>query len=163
MKRCLAAAFAICSILVLATPASAAGPTRDPAPQSTVPLPGVCGFDVTLTFPINNQYALTFTDSAGHVTTQIITGHLTVVFTRDGTSKSLSSNFSGPAVLTFYPSATTAFGPPKDFQFMGPQGGPLNGGLTAGAGRTEFVFAPDGTVTDFSQVGHYTDVCAALA
>src|ERR1700747_3001233 len=103
MKRVFAAAAAVLSTLVLATPAGAAGPTRAPAPQYTVHLHGVCAFDVTLTFPINNQYMLTYTDSAGHVIKQIITGHLTVVFSNDLTGKTIASNFSGPAILTFYP------------------------------------------------------------
>src|ERR1044072_1219700 len=103
MKRVFAAAAAVFSALVLVTPAAADGPTRTPAPISTVALSGICTFDVTLTFPINDQFMLTYTDSAGHVIKQIITGHLTVVFTNDSTGKSVASNFSGPAILTFYP------------------------------------------------------------
>jgi len=158
MKGLFAAAIALSASLLLALPAAAGGPTRSPASSPTINLSGVCAFDVTLSFPVNSQYVLTFTDSAGNPTKQIIAGHLTVVFTNDATGKSLSSNFSGPAVLTFYPN-----GSPKLFEFLGPQGGPLNNTLLLGSGRTVFAFAPDGTLMDQTQVGHFTDVCAALA
>src|SRR5690349_8890074 len=137
MKRVFAAAAAVFSALVLATPATAGGPTRAFAPSSPVLLKGVCAFDVTLTFPINNDYTLTYTDSTGHVIKQIITGHLTVIYTNDSPGgKSVASNFSGPAVLTFYPDSdpNVANGTPKVFQFTGPQGGPVNGSLTLGSG-----------------------------
>ena len=156
MKRPFVAAIAVFAALVLATPAAADGPTRTPASSPPVTLSGLCSFDVTLTFPIITEAVLTFTDSAGNVTEQIITGHLTVVFTNDVTGKSLASNFSGPAILTFYPN-----GSPKVFEFLGPQGGPVNNTIILGSGRTEFQFAPDGTLT-FTQVGHFIDVCAAL-
>ncbi len=158
MKGLFAAAVAMSASLLLAFPAAADGPTRSPASNPTITLSGVCAFDVTLSFPINTEYLLTFTDSAGNLAELIITGHLTVVFTNDGTGKSLSSNFSGPAILTFYPN-----GSPKVFEFLGPQGGPLNNTLTLGSGRTVFEFAPDGTLIDQTQVGQFTDVCAALA
>jgi len=160
MKRVFAAAAALVSALVLTTPAAAGGPTRAFAPSSPVLLQGVCAFDVTLTFPINNDYTLTYTDSAGHVIKQIITGHLTVVYTNDATGKSVASNFSGPAILTFYPDAN---GTPKVFEFLGPQGGPVNGMLTLGSGRTVFTFDPQGNLTSFTSVGSFTDMCVALA
>jgi len=165
MKRVFAAATAVFSALALATPAAAGGPTRTFAPSSPVLLQGVCAFDVTLTFPISNDYTLTYTDSAGHVIKQIITGHLTVVYTNDATGKSVASNFSGPAVLTFYPDSdpNVANGTPKVFEFTGPQGGPVNGTLILGSGRTVFTFDPQGNLTSFTQVGHFTDMCVALA
>ena len=158
MKGLFATVIALSGALLLALPAAADGPTRSPASNPTITLSGVCAFDVTLTFPVNNEYVLTFTDSAGNVTEQIISGHLTVVFTNDATGKSLSSNFSGPAILTFYSNAS-----PKVFEFLGPRGGPLSNTLLLGSGRTVFEFAPDGTLIDQTQVGHFTDVCAALA
>jgi hypothetical protein len=39
----------------------------------------------------------------------------------------------------------------------------LNNTILLGSGRTVFQFAPDGTLTSFTQVGHFIDVCAALA
>ena len=111
---------------------------------------------MTLTFPVNNQYVITFTDSTGNVTRQIVAGHLVVTFSNDVTLKSLTTNFSGPAFITLHPDQSVTL------VFVGPQGGPLSNTLLAGAGRTVFQIAADGTVAE-TQVGHFYDVCAALA
>jgi hypothetical protein len=156
VKRIFAAACSIVVSAIIAIPATASAPTRTPAPNPPIHLANVCPFPVTLTFPVDNQYVITFTDSSGNVTREIFAGHLVVTFTNDVTLKSLTTNFSGPAIITMHPdgSATLAF--------VGPQGGPLSNTLLAGAGRTVFQIAPDGTVAQ-TQVGHFYDVCAALS
>jgi hypothetical protein len=158
MKKLYCLVLAIGGWAALSTTAAAAGPVRDPSPSSPIHLDGVCAFPLTLTFPIDKEFVTSFSNSSGTVVKQIITGRLVVTFTNDNTGKFLTSNFSGPSQLTFYTDGT-----PKEFAFEGPQGGALNGTVFLGAGRTVFEFAPDGTLTSQTQVGHFTDVCAALS
>src|SRR2546428_13267979 len=103
MKRIFAVACSVVASAIVAIPANASGPTRTPAPSPTIQLTDVCAFPVTLTFPVNNQYVITFTDSTGNVTRQIVAGHLVVTFSNDVTLKSLTTNFSGPAFITLHP------------------------------------------------------------
>ncbi|TMD65920.1 MAG: hypothetical protein E6I84_07710 [Chloroflexi bacterium] len=155
MKRILAVACSIFASAIVAIPANASGPTRTPTPNPPIQLTNVCAFPVALTFPVSNTYVITFTDSLGNVTRQIFAGHLVVTFTNDVTLKSLTTNFSGPAFITAHPDGSTTL------VFVGPQGGPLSNTLLAGAGRTVFQIAADGTIAQ-TQVGHFYDVCAAL-
>jgi hypothetical protein len=157
VNRILAIACSMVASAVLAVPASASGPSRTPAPVPPIHVTNVCQFPVTLTFPVNNQYVITFTDSGGKVTRQIFAGHLVVTFTNDVTLKSLTTNFSGPLIMTNHPDGSTTL------VFVGPQGGPLANTLFAGAGRTVFEIAADGTLLNQTMVGHFYDVCAALS
>jgi hypothetical protein len=158
MKKLFGLVCAIGWLAALCTTAAAAGPTRDPVLNPPIQLDGICAFPLTLTFPVNKEFVAVFTDSSGNVVKEIITGHLVVTFTNDNTGESITSNFSGPSQLTFYSDGT-----PKEFSFEGPLGGPLNGSVVLGAGRVVFEFAPEGTLTNQTQVGHFADVCVALS
>jgi hypothetical protein len=158
MKKVFGLVCAISWWAALCTTAAAGGPTRDPVLNPPIQLDGICAFPLTLTFPVNKEFVLVFTDSSGNVVKEIITGRLVVTFTNDNTGGFVTSNLSGPSVLTFYTD-----GSPKEFSFMGPLGGPLNGSVVLGAGHVVLDFAPDGTLTNQTQVGHFSDVCAALS
>jgi len=157
MKRVLAVACSIAAFGLIAIPAGASGPTRVPAPSPPVYLANVCSFPLTLTFPVDTQYVITFSDASGNVTRQIFAGHLVVTFTNDVTLKALTTNFSGPFIMTNHPDGSTTL------VFVGPSGGPLANTLLAGAGRIVFQIAADGTVLSQTMVGHFYDVCAALS
>lgn len=156
MRKVCAIACTLAAWVLVAIPAAASGPTRTPTQNPPIHLTDVCAFPVTLTFPVSTTFVITFTDSSGNVTRQIFAGHLVVTFTNDTSGKSLTTNFSGPAVITSHPDTSVTLA------FMGPQGGPIGGTLITGTGRTVFQIAADGTVS-MTQVGHFTSVCAALA
>jgi hypothetical protein len=158
MKKLFGIVFAIGLWAALSSSAAAAGPTRDPVLNPPIQLDGICAFPLTLTFPVNKEFVTVFTDSVGNVMKEIITGHLVVTFTNDNTGAFVTSNLSGPSILTFYTD-----GNPKVFSFLGLLGGPLNGSVVLGGGRVVLEFSDDGTLTNQTQVGHFTDVCAALS
>jgi hypothetical protein len=108
-----------------------------------------CGYDILVTFPVQNQYLRTFFDRDGNVVKLIVTGNLVVTLTNTATSDSLTSNISGPFHLNFVRGTDTS---------EGRQGGPVDGlpGLSLFAGRVDNIGG--------GLVGHLeASVCDVLA
>src|SRR5262245_17309553 len=90
-------------------PVSAAPPDREPA--ISVPLSDSgCGFEVDMSFPIQNEYATTFFDNDGNPTMLIITGRLVATFTNPANGVSLTANISGPGRFDFVHGTAFAYG-----------------------------------------------------
>lgn len=136
-------------VLVSALPALGAGPSRDPAPLPDLIQDTSCGYLVDVTFPVNNEYAISFVDEEGNLTRLIITGRLVVTFTNPATEESITANISGPTIFDF----TDGTG-----KTLGLIGGPITGfaGLNIIAGNVD--------LNTGEHHGHlFLDVCAALA
>jgi hypothetical protein len=140
---------AVFLVLMSALPAVAAGPSREPAPLPDLIQDMSCGFLVEATFPVNDEFAISFVDEDGNLTRLVIAGRLVVTFTNPATGESITANISGPTILDF------ASGTGKT---LGRAGGPIAGlaGLTLFAGNVD--------VNSGERHGHLLlDVCAALA
>jgi len=88
-------------LLVTASPVAAQGPTREAAPLPDLIVDASCGYTINVTFPVNDEYALIFTDSDDQVTRLIITGRLVVTLTNALTGASYTANISGPSHIDF--------------------------------------------------------------
>ena len=145
---------ALLAALVLATGAMsvaavAAGQTREPAPLPDLIEDDSCGFLVEVTFPVNDEYAITIYDGQGDPTRIIITGRLVATFTNPATGEAFTANISGPSHLDLVRGTSTQ---------EGPIGGPVGNlpGLNVFAGRAD--------LSTGELRGHLlVDVCALLA
>lgn len=135
--------------LTAAAPASAARPTREAAPLPALIVDTSCGFTVNVTFPVNDEYVLSFTDASGELTRLIITGRLVVTFTNPTTGTSYTANISGPSHIDFGRGANSQEG-----RIGGPLG--LLPGLNIFSGRIDFA-------TGQMHGRLIADVCALLA
>lgn len=135
--------------LTNALPTVAASQTRTPAPLPDLIEDESCGFRVHVTFPVNDEYAITLYDGQGNPTRIIITGRLVVTFTRATTGESFTANISGPSHIDLVRGTNTQ---------EGLIGGPVGSlpGLSLFAGRVDL------STGDLR--GHLlADVCALLA
>lgn len=127
---------------------SAAAGTREPAPLPELIEDDSCGFLVEVTFPVNDEYAITINDRYGNPWRIIITGHLVVTFTNPATDESFTANISGPSHVDMVGGTSTQ---------EGPIGGPVGSlpGLNVFSGRAD--------LNSGELRGHlHTDVCAIL-
>jgi hypothetical protein len=110
--------------------AAATQPTREFFPPPDGLLDTSCGYEILVTFPVQQEYAKTFTDRSGNAVKMIITGRLVVTFTNISTHESLTANISGPAQFDLV-SGT--------FHMEGLTGGPVDGlpGLNLFAGQID--------------------------
>ena len=138
----------LCVWLAIALPVVAVPPDR----QTLISSPLVdtsCGFDVGVSYPVQNEYVTAFFDQNGNVTRLIITVRLVATFTNPANGVSLTENISGPAQINFV--TGTAFG-------NGPGAGPvpaLGPGIWLGFGRNDLVTG--------QTVGHFIPLCPLLA
>jgi hypothetical protein len=151
-----------------AAPASAAGPTRPPAPASAFDLPDIfCGFAIHVEFPKNNEYSLIYTDANGVVTHVRTTGAFATTMTNLSNDHSHTFNISGPGDLV--PNAdgsTTLTGTGTWLFFFAPgQLGPgTPGSMVTFTGRFVLRTAANGFDEQIvSRSGIMRDACAALA
>jgi len=138
----------LCIWLAMASPAVALPPDREALISSPF-VDTSCGFEVYVSFPVQNEYATAFFDRDGNVTRVIITGRLVITFTNPVNGVSLTENISGPAQIDLV--SGTAFGD-------GPGAGPLPGlgsGIWLGFGRVDFVTG--------QTLGHFIPLCPLLA
>ncbi len=153
MKRAIAVPIlCLLGILLSGLSATAAGPTRVPAPVPD-PLFFDCpNFELMANFPANQEYALIFIYADGS-TKAIITGRLVVIWTNmSDPSKTFTANISGPGIQTFG----------ADGSAILVMTGLSSDGTNVFAGRVLITINPDGTAT-FSSTGHLlADVCNAL-
>ena len=149
MRRALGLLLSVPLLLGIAIPVMAHGPTREAAPVPDLIVDTSCGYTINVTFPANDEYALTFTDADGQVTRMIITGRLVANFTNPLTGVSYIANISGPAHIDFVQETSTQEG-----RIGGPVG--FLPGLNVFAGRVDLVSgAMHGRLI--------ADVCALLA
>lgn len=136
-------------LLVTAVPTVAAGQTRAPAPLPDLIEDQSCGFLVDVTFPVNDEYAISIYDRQGNLTRIIITGRLVVTFMNAATGETFTTNISGPSHIDLVRGTNTQ---------EGRIGGPVAGlpGLNIFAGRAD--------LSTGELRGHLlADVCAVLA
>ena len=136
-------------LLALAVPPVAASQTREPAPLPDLIEDQSCGFLVNVTFPVNNEYAITIYDRQGSATRIVVTGHLVVRFTNPATGESFKANISGPSHLDLVKGTSTQ---------EGRIGGPV------GALPGLHLFAGRANLSTGELRGHlFADLCALLA
>jgi hypothetical protein len=154
--------------LATASPALAGrGPKWEIVDYEPFTLPAeFCGFDIGVSFPVNDQYSKLLKTSDGSVAT-LATGSLRVSLTNLETGKTITENISGPskttvssdgsAVIAFKGLTAFAIEPAQAEQFGLPNVSVIAGGLTVSVD-------PEGTFTSVSLQGHVlVDLCAALS
>jgi hypothetical protein len=125
-----------------------------------------CGFEVGVTFPVDQTFAKILKAADGSMTF-LSTGSLRASLTNLDTGKTITENVSGPAKFTVHPDGSaTLLGRGHGLSILVPDVAARFGlppvAVVAGAGTVEI--APDGTVTSVSLHGHVlVDVCAALS
>ena len=88
-------------LLLVANPAYATPPTREPVVLEDFTLTGHCSFNIVVQFVQNNEVATTFYDRDGNVVRQLVTGALKVRLTNEeAPENSLLFNISGPGEFT---------------------------------------------------------------
>jgi len=156
-RSALAALVAAILLLGLATPAFAAGPSREPFPAATVQLAAgaVCAFPTTLE-PVSNEYVIAFADRF------IVTGRLTVTVTNDLTGESIAANISGPGVFVPHDDGSLSVDGGGSWLIWTYVTDPIGPRLWLTNGRMHLEIAADGSTTAFTLRGTHTDLCALL-
>ncbi len=150
-------------VAVLAAPALAAKPSREPLelpPSIDFAAGEICPFAVTVDFLENRGKTVTFFDKAGEPVRSIGTGTLKVTFTNTthADEPSVTLNISGP-VHTWYHadgSSTVVYGGRSISLY--PPGSSV---LTAGRAIVELDAA--GNFVSVTNVGMAVDICALIA
>jgi hypothetical protein len=121
MKRC-ALVFALAAaILVLPSTSAVAGaPIREFLPAEDLLIEGSCDFPILAEVLVNEEHTITFFDSEGNPTTQIVQGRLVVRLTNTETGESIVRNISGPGTFTFTEDVTTLMASGAWFFFFAP-------------------------------------------
>ena len=148
MRMGLASIGAVLALGCSAGAAAATRPTSEFLPPPDGLLDTSCGYEILVTFPVQQEYAKTFVDRTGSAVKMIITGHLVATFTNTSTHESLTANISGPAQFDLV-SGT--------FHQEGRTGGPVDGlpGLNLFAGQIDETGAMRGHL--------YGSICEMLA
>jgi len=153
MNRLVVFVAAALAAAVLASPASAVKPTREPGNFADRVFEGVCSFDVARHVVVDRSTITTFSDGTVH-----ITGTFKQTLTNLDTGKTIFVNASGPVIIETHPDGSVT---EIDLgrQFLRPPGQLL---LTTG--RVVWNTDAAGNTTSFTQVGGTSqDVCALLA
>jgi hypothetical protein len=146
-----ASAFAL-AVLIAATAAFAAPPTREPLVLEDFVAENVCPFPVLIEATANKEFVTFFDD--GRI---LVTGKLFVLLTNVETSASLELNVSGPVTVT---ETEVIRGRGLLILFPEDTGGP---GLVLTSGRVVLVRGEDGFIANATTKGRTVDVCEALA
>jgi hypothetical protein len=168
MRR-LSVALASCLLLLSATGAAAARPTREPVPNEPLEFAAgqVCSFPVRLESPFNRQTMTTFFDRFGSPRATVVTG----------VASTLVTNLDSGANLLIPGGQRLSFGGDSDtfvldangvtpFFFFDGDANPIGtgSGLFAIFGKAhEELDLNTGFVTLFEYSGSAVDVCAALS
>jgi hypothetical protein len=162
-------AFLVGVLVALALPSTTAlaeGPTRTPnlAPPFTLASGLACSFPLHGEYVINQEIVKSFPPEPNGDVKQIITGRLVLVLTNVNTSKSLTTNVSGPEFVVLHTdgSARLDFGGVSGPIVFFPTDIPPGPKAFISSGRVVVDVTPTGQFILVSQSGHEEDVCAAL-
>jgi hypothetical protein len=147
-----AAAGVALAVLIAATAALAAPPTREPLELEDFVAENVCSFPVLIEATANKEFVTFFDDGR-----TLVTGKLFVRLTSVETGTSLEVNVSGPVTVT---ETEVIRGRGLLILFPEDAGGP---GLLLTTGRVVLVRGDDGFIANATSRGRTVDVCAALA
>jgi hypothetical protein len=139
-------------VLIAATAALAAPPTREPLVLEDFVAENVCSFPVLIEATANKEFVTFFED--GRI---LVTGKLFARLTNVETGESLELNISGPVTVT---DTEVLRGRGLLILFPEDAGGP---GLVLTSGRVVLIRGEDGFIANASITGRSVDVCAALA
>jgi hypothetical protein len=140
------------AVLIAATAAFAAPPTREPLVLEDFVAENVCPFPVLIEATANKEFVTFFDD--GRI---LVTGKLFVRLTNVETGTSLELNISGPVTIT---ETEVIRGRGLLILFPEDAGGP---GLVLTSGRVVLVRGEDGFIANATTQGQTVDVCEALA
>ena len=151
-RSLIATAGCVLAVLIAATAALAAPPTREPLVLDDFVAENVCSFPVLIEATANKEFVTFFAD--GRI---LVTGKLFVRLTNLDSGTSLDLNISGPVTIT---EAEVIRGRGLLILFPEDAGGP---GLVLTAGRVVLVRGEDGFIANATYQGRTVDVCSALA
>lgn len=147
--------------LIVASPASATPPTREPLILEDFTLTGHCSFNILVHFVQNNEVATTFYDQDGNVVRQLVTGTLKVQLTNEEVpGNSDLFNISGPGEFTPQQDGSTLLvgeGTWINFGIVN-----LPGQVLLSHGRFEAVITPDGDFIMTDIPNNSVDVCGLI-
>lgn len=164
--RALACGLALAAAAILAAPAGADQPIKEPGPPFNFTFPAglVCPFQLTVETVASNPFMITFVDRDGNFRWQLVAGRFILRLTNDGTGASIVINSTGPGKITLNPDGTlTIVGEGHWSLFTFPGDVPPSTVLLT-SGRIELTVDPTtGRLVLVSLQGTSEDLCAALA
>lgn len=106
--RALACGLALIGAALVAAPAAADRPIKEPAPSfaATFPAGVVCPFQLSVEEVVNDGFTITFVDREGNVRRVLGSGRIVLRFTNDDTGASIVVNSTGPGKFTENPDGT---------------------------------------------------------
>ena len=152
MRRLLVLLALIAVAAPLASPASAAKPTREPLPIDNLVISDVCSFTVTRTVLVNKSFLTTYSNGDAR-----ITGIFKQRLTNLSTGEFVDLTSPGPVLLDFH-----ADGSLTEIDY-GPQFERPPGQLLLTTGRVRWEFDENGDFVSYTQLsGSTRDVCKVL-
>src|SRR2546423_188256 len=105
MRRVMAVALLVLALVMLSSPAQAAGPNRIVLDNQPIPFAAgvACPFPVLLTPTVSQEVLKLWTDANGAPVRALITGNLVVRTTNLDTGASITQDASGPIDVTYHP------------------------------------------------------------
>jgi hypothetical protein len=91
---------ALLGTLVLSSVVAAVRPFKEPAPLPDT-VDTSCGYPILVTYPVNDEFLIVFSDQSGELTRGLVVGNLVVTLTNAETGASLTTNISGPTFVDF--------------------------------------------------------------
>lgn len=147
--------------VIIASPASATSPTREPLIAEDFTLTGHCSFNILVHFVQNNEVVTTFYDQDGNVISQLVTGALKVQLTNEEVPEnSLLFNISGPGEFTPQQDGSTLLvgeGTWINFGIVN-----LPGQVLLSHGHFEAVITPEGDLIMTAIPNDSVDVCGLI-
>jgi hypothetical protein len=147
--------------VTIASPASAAIPTREPLVLEDFTLTGHCSFNILVHVVQNNEVVTTYSDQDGNVVRQLVTGVLKVQLTNEEVPEnSLLFNISGPGEFTPQQDGSTLVvgdGTWINFGIVN-----LPGQVLLSSGHFEAVTTPEGDFIMTEIPNNSVDVCGLI-
>src|SRR5437762_7315519 len=139
-------------------PAAAAGPERQPLPNSPGVVSGFCAFDVNTAFPVNDEFIKTFLDANGDPVRSLVEGHLVATLTNASQPQhSITVNVSGPGQIVYNADGS------QTITFLGNSAVFVQQGFLLTSGRVVIRAAsPTALGVLITAMGRQSDVCTLL-